>query len=142
MSATYNLKDFDEYQEFFDMIIEDINDTNPVDGRGFPLDDNDEPITVDYLWEEFGHELDGTQTGLGYQVFNEVIEYFKKWIEPITDKRKKEVIKMAKDDWMDAYECGHINPEDDCDPKVLREAGLVTKQEQEAYTSTYDELVG
>ena len=142
MSATYNLKDFDEYQEFFDMVIEDIKDTNPVDGRGFPLDDNDEPITVDYLWEEFGHELDGTQTGLGYQVFNEVIEYFKKWIEPITEKRKQEVIKMAKDDWMDAYECGHINPEDDCDPKVLREAGLVTKQEQEAYTSTYDELVG
>lgn len=142
MSATYNLKDNEQYQEFFDMVIEDINDTNPVDGKGFPLDDNDEPITVDYLWEEFGHELDGTQTGLGYQVFNEVIEYFKKWIEPITEKRKKEVIKMAKDDWMDAYEAGHLNPEDDCDPRILREAGLMTKQEQEVYTSTYDELVG
>ena len=142
MSATYNLKDQNEYQEFFDMIIEDINDTNPVDGKGFPLDDNDEPITTDYLWEEFGHQLDGTQTGLGYQVFNEVIEYFKKWIEPITEKRKKEVIKMAKDDWMDAYEAGHINPEDDCDPRILREAGLVTKKEQEVYTSTYDELIG
>lgn len=142
MSATYNLKDQNEYQEFFDMVIEDINNTNPVDGSGFPLDDNDEPITVDYLWEEFGHELDGTQTGLGYQVFNEVIEYFKKWIEPITEERKQEVIKMAKDDWMDAYEAGHINPEDDCDPRILREAGLVTKQEQDIYTSTYDELVG
>lgn len=142
MSATYNLKNQEEYQEFFDMIIEDINDTNPVDGKGFPLDDNDEPITVDYLWEEFGHELDGTQTGLGYQVFNEVIEHFKKWIEPITEKRKKEVIKMAESDYKDAWECGHINPEDDCDPRVLRESGLVTKAEQETYTNTYDELVG
>ncbi len=142
MSATYNLKDQEEYKEFFDMVIEDIEDTNSVDDKGFPLDDNNEPITVDYLWEEFGHELDGSQTGLGYQVFNEVIEYFKEWIEPITEERKKEVIKMAKEDWMEAYECGHINPEDDCDPRVLREAGLVTKQEQEAYTSTYDELVG
>lgn len=138
MSATYNLKDFDEYQEFFDMVIEDINDTNPVDGKGFPLDEDDNPIDTDWLWENFGQHLDGTQTGLGNQVFSEVIKYY----EPITDERKKEVIKMAKDDWMDAYECGHLNPEDDCDPRVLREAGLVTKQEQEAYTSTYDELVG
>ena len=109
---------------------------------GFPLDDHDEPITVDYLWKEFGHELDGTQTDLGYQVFNEVIEYFKKWIEPITEKRKKEIIKMAKSDYNDAWECGHINPEDDCDPQVLRESGLVTKEEQEVYTSTYCDLVG
>ena len=138
MSATYNLKDFDEYQEFFDMIIEDIEDTNPVDGKGFPLDEDDNPIDTDWLWENFGQHLDGTQTGLGNQVFSEVIKYY----EPITDERKEEVIKMAKDDWMDAYEAGHINPEDDCDPRILREAGLVTKQEQETYTSTYDELVG
>ena len=138
MSATYNLKDFDEYQEFFDMVIEDIEDTNPVDGKGFPLDEDDNPIDTDWLWENFGQHLDGTQTGLGNQVFSEVIKYY----EPITDERKEEVIKMAKDDWMDAYEAGHINPEDDCDPKILREAGLVTKQEQEVYTSTYDELVG
>ena len=142
MSTTYNLKNQEEYKEFFDMIIEDINDTNPVDGNGFPLDDNDEPITVDYLWEEFGNELDGTQTGLGYQVFNEVIEYFKKWIEPITEKRKKEVIKMAKSDYQDAWECGHINPDDDCEPSLLRESGLVTKEEQDIYTSTYCDLVG
>lgn len=142
MSSTYNLKNQEEYKEFFDIVIEDINDTNPVDGKGFPLDDNDEPITVDYLWEEFGHELDGTQTGLGYQVFNEVIEYFKKWIEPITEKRKKEIIKMAKSDYKDAWECGHINPEDDCEPSLLRESGLVTKAEQEVYTNTYSELVG
>ena len=51
MSATYNLKDFDEYQEFFDMIIEDIEDTNPVDGKGFPLDEDDNPIDTDWLWE-------------------------------------------------------------------------------------------
>lgn len=138
MSATYNLKDFDEYQEFFDMIIEDIEDTNPVDGKGFPLDEDDNPIDTDWLWENFGQHLDGTQTGLGNQVFSEVIKYY----EPITDKRKEEVIKMAKDDWMDAYEAGHLNPEDDCEPRILREAGLVTKQEQETYTSTYDELVG
>lgn len=138
MSATYNLKDFDEYQEFFDMIIEDIEDTNPVDGKSFPLDDDDNPIDTDWLWENFGQHLDGTQTGLGNQVFSEVIKYY----EPITDERKEEVIKMAKSDWMDAYEAGHLNPEDDCEPRILREAGLVTKQEQEVYTSTYDELVG
>lgn len=138
MSATYNLKDFDEYQEFFDMIIEDIEDTNPVDGKGFPLDEDDNPIDTDWLWENFGQHLDGTQTGLGNQVFSEVIKYY----EPITEERKQEVIKMAKDDWMDAYEAGHINPEDDCDPRILREAGLVTKEEQDIYTSTYDELVG
>ena len=138
MSTTYNLKDFDEYQEFFDMVIEDIEDVNPVDGKGFPLDGYDNPIDTDWLWENYGQYLDGTQTGLGMQVFSEVIKYY----EPITEKRKKEVIKMAKDDWMEAYECGHLNPEDDCDPRILREAGLVTKQEQEAYTSTYDELVG
>lgn len=142
MSATYNLKDQNEYQEFFDSVIEDIEYTNPRDGQGYPLDDNDNRITVDWLWETYGHELDGTQTGLGYQVFSEVIAYYDKWIEPITKERKKEVIEMAKSDWMDAYECGHINPEDDCDPRVLREAGLVTKEEQEIYTSTYDELVG
>lgn len=142
MSATYNLKDQNEYQEFFDSVIEDIEYTNPRDGQGYPLDDNDNRITVDWLWETYGHELNGTQTGLGYQVFNEVIAYYDKWIEPITEERKKEVIEMAKSDWIDAYEAGHINPEDDCDPRILREAGLVTKEEQEIYTSTYDELVG
>lgn len=142
MSATYNLKNQEEYKEFFDSVIESINDTNPVDGMGFPLNEYDEPITVDYLWKEFGHELDGTQSSLGCQVFNEVIEHFKKWIEPITEKRKKEIIKMAKLDYQDAWECGHINPEDDCDPHVLREAGLVTKEEQDVYTSTYCDLVG
>ena len=138
MSATYNLKDHDEYQEFFDMVIEDIEDTNPVDGKGFPLDEDDNPINTDWLWENFGQHLDGTQTGLGIQVFSEVIKYY----EPISDQRKEEVIAMAKSDWMDAYECGHLNPEDDCDPRILREAGLVTKEEQDVYTSTYDELVG
>lgn len=138
MSATYNLKDFDEYQEFFDMVIEDIEDTNSVNDKGFPLDEDGNPIDTDWLWENFGQHLDGTQTGLGMQVFSEVIKYY----EPITDERKEEVIKMAKEDWMDAYEAGHINPEDDCDPRVLREAGLMTKQEQDIYTSTYDELVG
>ena len=126
MSATYNLKDHDEYQEFFDMVIEDIEDTNPVDGKGFPLDEDDNPIDTDWLWENFGQHLDGTQTGLGNQVFSEVIKYY----EPISDQRKEEVIAMAKSDWMDAYECGHLNPEDDCDPRILQEAGLVTKQEQ------------
>lgn len=138
MSTTYNLKDQDQYQEFFDMVIEDIEDTNPVDGQGFPLDEHDNPIDTDWLWENFGQHLDGTQTGLGMQVFSEVIKYY----EPINDQRKEEVIKMAKEDWMDAYEVGHINPEDDCDPRILREAGLVTKAEQETYTDTYDELVG
>ena len=138
MSATYNLKDQDQYKEFFDMVIEDIEDTNSVDDKGFPLDEDDNPIDTDWLWENFGQHLDGTQTGLGNQVFSEVIKYY----EPITDERKEEVIKMAKEDWMDAYECGQLNPEDDCDPRILREAGLMTKQEQEAYTSTYDELVG
>ena len=142
MSATYNLKNQEDYQAFFGSVIEDIEYTNPRDGQGYPLDDDDNRITVDWLWETYGHELDGTQTGLGYQVFSEVIAYYDKWIEPITDQRKEEVIAMAKSDWMDAYECGHLNPEDDCDPRILREAGLVTKEEQDVYTSTYDELVG
>ena len=138
MSATYNLKDHDEYQEFFDMIIEDIEDTNPVDGKGFPLDEEDNPINESWLWDNYGQYLDGTQVGLGYQVFSEVLKYY----EPISEERKQEVIAMAKSDWMDAYEAGHLNPEDDCEPRILREAGLVTKQEQEVYTDTYDELVG
>ena len=138
MSTAFNLKDQDQYQEFFDMVIEDIEDTNSVDGQGFPLDEHDNPIDTDWLWENFGQHLDGTQTGLGMQVFSEVIKYY----EPITDERKEEIIKMAKEDWMDAYEAGHLNPEDDCEPRILREAGLVTKAEQEAYTDTYDELVG
>ena len=114
MSATYNLKDFDEYQDFFDTITEEINDENPVDGKGFPLDENDNPITIDWLWENYGQHLDGTQT----------------------------VIEMAESDYKDAWECGHINPEDDCEPRILRESGLVTKQEQEVYTNKYDELCG
>ena len=138
MSATYNLKDFDEYQEFFDTITEEINDENPVDGKGFPLDENDNPITVDWLWENYGQHLDGTQTGLGNQLFSEVIKYY----EPITEERIKEVIEMAESDYKDAWECGHINPEDDCEPRILRESGLVTKAEQEAYTNKYDELCG
>ena len=138
MSATYNLKDHDEYQEFFDMIIEDIEDTNPVDGKGFPLDEEDNPINESWLWDNYGQYLDGTQVGLGYQVFSEVLKYY----EPISEERKQEVIAMAKSDWMDAYEAGHLNPEDDCEPRILREAELVTKQEQEVYTDTYDELVG
>ena len=142
MSVTYNLKNQQDYQDFFDSVIEDIEYTNPRDGQGYPLDDDDNRITVDWLWENYGHELDGTQTGLGYQVFSEVIAYYDKWIEPITKERKEEVIKMAKEDQMEAYECGQLNPEDDCDPKLLRESGLVTKEEQDVYTSTYDELVG
>jgi len=138
MSTTYNLKDFDEYQEFFDMVIEDIEDNNLMSKEGFPLDEHNNPINIDWLWENFGQHLDGTQTGLGMQVFNEVIKYY----EPISKERKKEVIEMAKSDYKDAYECGHLNPEEDCDPQLLRECGLVTKQEQEVYTDTYDELVG
>ena len=78
MAATYNLKNQEDYQAFFDSVIEDIESINPRDGQGYPLDDDNNRITVDWLWENYGHELDGTQSGLGYQVFNEVIEYFTK----------------------------------------------------------------
>lgn len=72
----YNLKDQKEFNAFKLEIIEDIKECNPVDGSGFPLDEEDEPITTDWLWENYGHHLDGSQTGLGYQLFNEIIAFF------------------------------------------------------------------
>lgn len=142
MSATYNLKNQEDYKDFYDMVIDSLLDENPIDEDGYPLTEDEERIDVDYLWEEFGHELDGKQSGLGYQVFGEVIEFFNHWVEPITPERKQEVIEMAKSDYDDAWECGHINPEDDCEFRILLEAGLTTKQEQDIYTSAYCELVG
>ena len=53
MSATYNLKDQNEYKEYFDSVIEDIDETNPRDGQGYPLDEHDDRITVDWLWENY-----------------------------------------------------------------------------------------
>lgn len=142
MSVTYNLKDNEQYKEFFDMIVEDIKDENDIDEQGFPLDEFDEPISIDWLWDNYGHMLDGTQTGLGQQLFSEVIAYFNHWVEPITNQRREEIQTMAKDDWMVAYEAGQVNPDDDCDPKLLVEAGLTTKAEQDTYITTYCNLVG
>ena len=76
MSATYNLKNTQDYQDFYDLVVGSIKEDNDfVDG--FPVDDCGEEITTDYLWEEFGHMLDGKQSGLGQQVFDEVIESFR-----------------------------------------------------------------
>lgn len=78
MSATYNLKNEQDYKDFMSMVIKDLDDTNPKDGKGTPLKSDDEPIDIEYLWEEFGHFLDGTQTGLGNQVFSEVLFHYNK----------------------------------------------------------------
>ena len=72
----YNLKNQEDYQAFFDSVIEDIESINPRDGQGYPLDDDNNRITVDWLWENYGHHLDESQTGLGYQLFNEIIKYY------------------------------------------------------------------
>ena len=133
----YNLKDQDEYIEFFEEVIEDIDGINTFNEQGFPLnEDTNEPIDIDWLWENYGQHLDGTQTGLGYQVFGEIIDYYK----PISEERRDEIKEMARQDFLDAYECGQLN-EDDCDSKQLREMGLTTKQEQETYTKVYEELM-
>lgn len=59
----------------------------------------------------------------------------------ITEARKKKIIKMAKEDWMDGYESGHfLDPEDDFDERFFKEAGLNTKEEQDLYVSTYEDL--
>jgi len=73
---TIDLKDPKEYKLFMLEVIDDIKECNPVDGSGFPLDEEDDPIIVDWLWENYGQHLDGTQSGLGYQLFSEVIAFF------------------------------------------------------------------
>lgn len=142
MSVTFNLKNQQDYRDFYDEVIYDLEENNSKDDKDYPLDENGKRITVDYLWEEFGSELDGTQTGLGYQVFNEIIEYYNEFTADIelTAARRKEIIDMAREDYLDAYECGHINPEDDCNRKLLRECGLNTKVEQDVYIDKYMEL--
>ena len=76
MATTYNLKNATDYKDFKNFVIEAIESENEKGDNNFPLDDCNEPITVDYLWEEFGGFLDGTQSGLGYQVFSEVIQHY------------------------------------------------------------------
>ena len=140
---TINLKDQKEFNAFKLEVIEDIDACNPVDGSGFPLDGFDNPITVDWLWEEYGQHLDGTQSGLGYQLFNEVIAHYenkaKKESEPMTEKRKQEIIAEAEADFLDAYKCGQLN-EDCLDERPLREAGY-TQKEIELYIKTFSELM-
>lgn len=76
MSATYNLKNKQDYDDFYNMVIESLEEENDKDTFGYPITDEGERIDVDYLWDEFGHQLDGKQSGLGSQVFSEVIEHF------------------------------------------------------------------
>lgn len=78
MAATYNLKNTTDYEDFKNFVIVALEAENEKNADNFPLDDCNEPITIDYLWEEFGHFLDGTQNSLGYQVFSEVIQYYNK----------------------------------------------------------------
>lgn len=76
MAATYNLKSEQDYQDFYDLVVRSIKEENNF-VNDFPVDDCGEEITTDYLWEEFGYLLDGKQTGLGQQVFDEVLESFR-----------------------------------------------------------------
>ena len=139
MSATYNLKNNKEYEQFKEMVIEDINDCNPVDGSGFPLDEFDEPIDVDYLWTEYGHYLDGTQIGLGYQVFNEVIAHYENHEPnaPISDERIKEIKAIAESDWLDDYKMGTVKLIDTNEVEVY---GL-NDEELKIYVDAYNALV-
>jgi hypothetical protein len=57
----------------------------------------------------------------------------------MTEKRKKQIIKEAKEDFLDAYECGQLN-EDCLDERPLKEAGY-TKEEIKLYIQTYEELM-
>lgn len=139
MSKVYDLKDPKEFNTYKMEIIEDINDCNPVDESGFPLDDNDEPITVDWLWEEYGHHLDGTQSGLGYQLFNEVITHYKNHEPnaPISDERIKEIKAIAESDWLDDYKMGTVKLIDTDEVEVY---GL-NDEELKIYVDAYNALV-
>ena len=139
MSKVYDLKDSKEFNTYKMEIIEDINDCNPVDESGFPLDDNGEPITVDWLWEEYGHRLDGTQSGLGYQLFNEVIMHYKNH-EPnalISNERIKEIKAIAESDWLDDYKMGTVKLMDTNEVEVY---GL-NDEELKIYVDAYNALV-
>jgi len=136
---TINLKDQKEFNAFKLEVIEDIDDCNPRDGSGFPLDEDDNPITVDWLWENYGQHLDGTQSGLGYQLFNEVIAHYENHEPktPISDERKKEIIKMAESDWVDDYKIGKIKLIDTDEVEVY---GL-NDEELKIYVDAYNAMV-
>lgn len=57
----------------------------------------------------------------------------------ITEKRKKQIIKEAKADFLDAYECGQLN-DYLLDEKDLKQAGY-TKEEIKLYIQTFEELM-
>lgn len=76
MATTYNLKNNKDYTDFYNLVIQSIKDENNFKD-GFPVDELGLDIDTDYLWDEFGHLLDGKQNGLGQQVFDEVLEYFR-----------------------------------------------------------------
>ena len=44
----YNLKDQDEYIEFFEEVIEDIDDINTFNEQGFPLDEDTNELVISY----------------------------------------------------------------------------------------------
>lgn len=136
---TINLKDQKEFDAFKREVIEDIDQCNPVDGSGFPLDEEDNPITADWLWENYGQHLDGTQTGLGYQLFNEVITHYENHEPktPISDKRKQEIIKMAESDWVDDYKIGKIKLIDTDEVEVY---GL-NNEELKIYVDAYNAMI-
>lgn len=130
---TIDLKNTKEYNAFKMKVIEDIDNCNPRGGSGFPLNEYDEPINVDWLWENYGQHLDGTQTGLGYQLFNEVIAHY----EPIFEERIKEIKAMAEGDWLDDYRVGQVKLLDIADTEIF---GLNDK-ELKIYVDAYNAMV-
>lgn len=134
--TTIDLKNIKEYNAFKMEVIEDIDASNPRDGSGFPLDAFNEPITVDWLWEEYGQHLDGTQTGLGYQLFNEVIAHYGN-DEPISEERKKEIKAMAEGDWLDDYRVGQVKLMDINEVEIC---GL-NNNELKIYVDAYNAMV-
>jgi len=146
MGATYNLKDTKTYESVKNEFIEEINTMNAFNKEGFPLNDESELLTIDDLWEYYGRYFDRSQTGLVIQLFNEIIDYYKNRIvnkkeEPkeLPAERVKEIIEEARQDFLDAYECGQLN-ENCLDKEVLRESGY-TEQEIELYIATFEGLM-
>ena len=146
MGATYNLKDTKTYESVKNEFIEEINTMNAFNKEGFPLNDESELLTIDDLWEYYGRYFDRSQTGLVIQLFNEIIDYYKNRIvnkkeEPkeLPAERVKEIIEEARQDFLDAYECGQLN-ENCLDKEVLRESGY-TEQEIKLYIATFEGLM-
>jgi len=63
-------------EEFIEFVMNDIDNTNPRDGKGRPLDGHDEVITLDWLWENYGEYTYATQKTSVETVFIEILHKY------------------------------------------------------------------